>query len=169
MDYQIKIQKITKGYFVKYDKLVICDNSGKALDRLQGIGQGIKKAKWYDFLSFNVTKVVIDHQKHYLNKKSLHQFFIRNATHLLFDRYSLLVHRAIRLGFQSAVHFIPKNGKKRAQVAGELLLRCALGLKAESPILFTAHNPTAFKESFKNALHWEHFFVHVWRGESKQK
>lgn len=167
MSLSLKTQKVRTKFLTSYTNVIFCDENGQVMDRVRGVGQGIKKARVWDFLTFQACKVKVDGQLIYLNQKSINKYFIRNATHLIFDRYGLWTHLAIKQGFKHAVRFIPRKGKKKSEIAGELLIKCALSTREAQPG-FKANSNTDkhLKKHFQSAHKWEHYFVSVWSEKS---
>lgn len=170
MGFTFREQKIKSKFLGSKAVLLICDAEGEIIDRVRGIGQGIKKATFLDRVTFQSKKVILDGKKYSLKKKSLNQYLVRNGTHLMFDRYSPAIHHAVSLGFKNALRFIPKKGISKKELAGRMLLQCSLlsHQKGEKKVYFNYdEDPKNFRKSYKDPLKWENFFVQLWSIEKK--
>lgn len=170
MNFSYRTQKIKSKFLGSKAVLLICDAEGEIIDRVRGIGQGIKKASFWDRITFQSQGIILDGKKFRVKKKSLNQYLVRNGTHLLFDRYSRSIHYAVSKGFKNAIRFIPRKGIKKKELAGQMLLKCSLlsQEKGEKKIFFKYDDhPKNFKKNYKNPLKWENFFIELWSLEKK--
>jgi hypothetical protein len=169
MSYTVETKKIKRKFLGHKKHLVIQTEDGRILDHYKGEGKGIKKASFWDQLSFQGQKVVLDGKKYIVKKKSLNKYFIRNGTRLTFDRYGSKIHRAISRGLAKAIRFLPrKSGMSKKEMRGLMILKCIEHYAY--PSIDGAHfpyddEPANFRRNYRDSDKWEQFFISIWKGK----
>ncbi len=166
MSYSFEIKRVKNGILGRKSHLMIRTEDGRVLDHFSGSEKGIKKASFFDHLSLQGRRVVLDGKVYHLKNKSLNKYLIRNGTRLTFDRYSARIHQAVSKGFNNAIRFLPSDGRSKSEMRGQMILKCLdlyCNPSMEGGTFPYDEDPASFKKNYRNALKWEQFFLSVWK------
>lgn len=153
--FSTQVQRVKSKYFGYHSILLLLDSNGKVLDVIRGIGQGIRLASKWDILTFRAQKILLKGQVFFVRKKSLNQYLLRNLSHLSNLQYGFKLHLAMSVGFKNALRFIPKKGKKKAELAALMLLMSTYPKKEELNAKIKGQKPLSSHT-------WELLFVDLW-------